>query len=72
MFWEELVTNYEFLDSLYGEFTRAATRRLETGESNLLEKLTAESKQREIGLKRAESLRNSENSKKSASSVIEF
>ncbi|MFN3998612.1 CusA/CzcA family heavy metal efflux RND transporter [Algoriphagus sp.] len=63
LYWQKLEQNYRFLDSLYGEFTRAATRRLETGESNLLEKLTAQSKQREIGLKKAESLRNIETSK---------
>jgi cobalt-zinc-cadmium resistance protein CzcA len=60
MYWKELDRNYRFLDSLYGEFARAATRRLETGESNLLEKLTAESKQREIGLRKAEAVRNFE------------
>ncbi|HSF55467.1 MAG TPA: efflux RND transporter permease subunit, partial [Algoriphagus sp.] len=54
LYWKELERNYSFLDSLYGEFARAATRRLETGESNLLEKLTAESKLREIDLKKAE------------------
>ncbi|MDP2043270.1 MAG: CusA/CzcA family heavy metal efflux RND transporter [Algoriphagus sp.] len=62
-FWQGLEQHYLFLDSLYGEFARAATRRLETGESNLLEKLTAESKQREIGLKKAEAIRNFEISK---------
>ncbi|GMQ30917.1 CusA/CzcA family heavy metal efflux RND transporter [Algoriphagus confluentis] len=60
LYWEELARNYSFLDSLYGEFARAATRRLETGESNLLEKLTAESKQREIALKKEEARRNFE------------
>jgi cobalt-zinc-cadmium resistance protein CzcA len=57
-YWQELEQNYRFLDSLYGEFSRAAIRRLETGESNLLEKLTAESKKKEISLKRAEAERN--------------
>ncbi|RIW17447.1 CusA/CzcA family heavy metal efflux RND transporter [Algoriphagus lacus] len=60
LYWKELEQNYNYLDSLYREFARAATRRLETGESNLLEKLTAESKQREMGLKKAEALRNFE------------
>lgn len=63
LYWKELERNYNFLDSLYTEFSRAATRRLETGESNLLEKLTAESKQREIGLKRAEAIRSNQTSK---------
>jgi cobalt-zinc-cadmium resistance protein CzcA len=60
LYWKELEANYSFLDSLYSEFARAATRRLETGESNLLEKLTAESKLREIALKKAEASRNFE------------
>ena len=62
-YWKELERNYGFLDSLYSEFARAATRRLETGESNLLEKLTAESKLREIGLKKVEASRSFEISK---------
>lgn len=60
LFWDELQANYAFLDSLYGVFARAADRRLQTGESNLLEKLTAESKQREIALKKEEARRNFE------------
>lgn len=56
-YWMELEKNYVFLDSLYGAFAKAASRRLETGESNLLEKLTADSKQREIALKMAEASR---------------
>ncbi|GAA0878820.1 CusA/CzcA family heavy metal efflux RND transporter [Algoriphagus jejuensis] len=63
IFWKELEQHYDFLDSLYGQFSRASTRRLETGESNLLEKLTADSKQKEISLKRAEAIRNFEVSK---------
>lgn len=63
LYWQQLERNYSFLDSLYGEFARAATRRLETGESNLLEKLTAESKLREIGLRKSEAGRGVEISK---------
>jgi len=59
-YWKELGENYNFLDSLYTEFSRASTRRLETGESNLLEKLTADSKKKEISLKKAEAARNFE------------
>jgi cobalt-zinc-cadmium resistance protein CzcA len=59
-YWQELEQNYSFLDSLYGEFSRASNRRLETGESNLLEKLTADSKKKEVSLKRAEAERNAE------------
>ncbi|SFG60779.1 cobalt-zinc-cadmium resistance protein CzcA [Algoriphagus hitonicola] len=54
-FWRESLQNLEFLDSLYGAFAQAAHRRFELGESNLLEKLTAESKQREIQLRKNES-----------------
>ena len=53
-YWMELESNYAYLDSLYSAFSRAALRRIETGEASLLEKLTAESKQREIELRRSE------------------
>ncbi|TDQ18268.1 cobalt-zinc-cadmium resistance protein CzcA [Algoriphagus boseongensis] len=58
VYWQNLEKDYGYLDSLYGEFARASRRKFETGESNLLEKLTGESKQREIGLKRAEASQN--------------
>lgn len=60
LYWKELDSIYGDLDSLYGEFSRASTRRLETGESNLLEKLTADSKKKEISLRKAEAVRNHE------------
>jgi len=53
-YWMELEQNYGYLDSLFSAFAVAASRRLETGESSLLEKLTAESKQKEIGLRSSE------------------
>ncbi|MCM0041191.1 MAG: CusA/CzcA family heavy metal efflux RND transporter [Algoriphagus sp.] len=53
-YWLELESNYAYLDSLYSDFAVAASRRLDTGESTLLEKLTAESKQKEIGLRSSE------------------
>lgn len=53
-YWMELEGNYKYLDSLYSAFAVAASRRLETGESSLLEKLTAESKQKEIRLRSSE------------------
>jgi heavy metal efflux system protein len=53
-YWMELESNYKYLDSLYSAFAMAASRRLETGETSLLEKLTAESKQKEIGLRSSE------------------
>lgn len=39
---------YEYLDSLYSRFANAANKRLKTGETNYLEKLTADSKKMEI------------------------
>lgn len=45
-----LVKQYMYLDSLYGQFSRAAKKRYDTGETNLLEKLTAETKQKEISI----------------------
>ena len=58
-YWQELIENYDYLDSLYKEFTRAATRKFETGESNYLEKLTADAKRQEISLKKSEAHQNS-------------
>ncbi len=43
-----VVQKYRFLDSLYGRFASAADKRYSVGETNLLEKLTAEAKQKEI------------------------
>lgn len=53
-YWMGLESNYAYLDSLYSAFAVAASRRLATGESSLLEKLTADSKQKEIGLRSSE------------------
>ncbi|MCK0192022.1 CusA/CzcA family heavy metal efflux RND transporter [Arenibacter sp. F20364] len=50
-----LVRQYTFLDSLYGQFAQAANKRYEVGETNLLEKLTAEAKQKEISILLAQS-----------------
>lgn len=50
-YWDDLSTHFNYLDSLYAEFSRAAKRKFETGESNFLEKLTADGKRKEIGLK---------------------
>ncbi|WP_053977134.1 CusA/CzcA family heavy metal efflux RND transporter [Mangrovimonas xylaniphaga] len=49
-----VLKRYTFLDSLYGQFSMAATRRYEVGETNLLEKLTAEAKQKEIAISRSQ------------------
>jgi cobalt-zinc-cadmium resistance protein CzcA len=53
-YWMELEKRFEYLDSLYLSFARAASRRLETGDATLLEKLMAESKKKEIGLRKSE------------------
>lgn len=45
-----LVKQYMYLDSLYGQFAKAAKKRYDVGETNLLEKLTAETKQKEIAM----------------------
>lgn len=45
-----LVQKYTFLDSIYGQFLKAVQKRHEVGETNLLEKLTAAAKQKEISI----------------------
>jgi cobalt-zinc-cadmium resistance protein CzcA len=51
IYWQNVVVNYNYLDSLYQQFSIAAKRRFETGETNNLERLTAESKQRELAMR---------------------
>ncbi|WP_370390564.1 CusA/CzcA family heavy metal efflux RND transporter [uncultured Winogradskyella sp.] len=47
--YEEMKANtYRFLDSLYSDFAKKAERRFELGETNYLEMITAQSKQRQI------------------------
>ncbi len=48
LYWQAVRQQYAYLDSLYQPFANAATKRLEAGESNYLEKLTAEAKQQEV------------------------
>ncbi|MBK9636710.1 MAG: CusA/CzcA family heavy metal efflux RND transporter [Bacteroidetes bacterium] len=50
VYWQQMQTNYEYLDSLYASFEHAANRRFEQGESNYIEKLTAETKKKEISI----------------------
>lgn len=54
--WLQMEGHYTYLDSLYEVFAQASLRKFETGESNYLEKLTAQSKKREIGLNRSEAI----------------
>jgi len=53
-----VVTHYQYLDSLYQQFSNAATKRYDVGETNLLEKLMAETKQKEVSLLLSQSLEN--------------
>ncbi|HNP19824.1 MAG TPA: CusA/CzcA family heavy metal efflux RND transporter [Fulvivirga sp.] len=50
VYWQQMRKNYDYLDSLYTSFEYAANRRFEQGESNYLEKLTAETKKKEISI----------------------
>jgi cobalt-zinc-cadmium resistance protein CzcA len=54
VFSQNLVDQYRSLDSLYRQFASAAKKRYEVGETNLLEKLTAETKQKEISISLAQ------------------
>ena len=51
---------YKRLDSLYQNFSKASNRRFELGETNYLEKITAQSKSRQIALKLSQ-IRNEKN-----------
>lgn len=50
VYWQNVAENYHYLDSLYLQFSDAASRKFELGESNYLEKLTATTKQKEVEL----------------------
>lgn len=50
IYYKNLAHQYTFLDSLYGQFVTAADKRYKVGETNLLEKLTAEAKQKEVSI----------------------
>jgi cobalt-zinc-cadmium resistance protein CzcA len=60
VFWRSMVSNYEYLDSIYRNFSKAATRKLEAGATNTLEALTAQTKQKEISILLAQSKSNVE------------
>ncbi len=47
VYWQQKRRNYIYLDSLYSSFEYAANRKFEEGESNYLEKLTAQTKKKE-------------------------
>lgn len=50
VYWKKLTQTYQQLDTLYGTFLSAARQKFDSGESSMLEKLTAESKQKSISL----------------------
>ncbi|SDZ39298.1 MULTISPECIES: TolC family protein [Rhodonellum] len=61
VYWKNLQANYQYLDSLYRQFSIASSRRFELGETNYLEKITAQSKQREIGVQLAQAIESEKN-----------
>ncbi|MBL6448736.1 CusA/CzcA family heavy metal efflux RND transporter [Fulvivirga sp. 29W222] len=50
IYWQTVVDHYQYLDSLYSQFAYAANRKFQLGESNYLEKITSETKQRAVNL----------------------
>lgn len=50
LYWESMKKNYHYLDSLYADFIVAANKKYKQGETNYLEKLTAETKGKEINI----------------------
>ncbi len=50
LYWQNVALNYQYLDSLYLQFSQAASRRFELGETNYLEKLTSTTKHKEVEL----------------------
>ena len=51
VYWQHQEILYKKLDSLYQNFSKASNRRFELGETNYLEKITAQAKFRQIALK---------------------
>ncbi|NOY48635.1 MAG: CusA/CzcA family heavy metal efflux RND transporter [Chlorobi bacterium] len=58
LYTKEVERIYTHLDSLYNNFAQIASRRFELGETNYLEKITAQSKQKQIRIKLEESQQN--------------
>ena len=71
-YWMELEKRLGYLDSLYVSFARSAARRLEMGDATLLEKLTAESKQKEIGLRKSEAQTEKKNVLVQLASILQW
>jgi cobalt-zinc-cadmium resistance protein CzcA len=60
--WKEMLSSYQYLDSIYKKFASAALKRYEVGETNNLELLLAQSKSKEIGVSLFQSQMNYEKS----------
>jgi cobalt-zinc-cadmium resistance protein CzcA len=60
--WKEMLSSYQYLDSIYQKFANAALKRYEVGETNNLELLLAQSKSKEIGVSLYQSQMNYEKS----------
>jgi cobalt-zinc-cadmium resistance protein CzcA len=71
-YWMELEKRLGYIDSLYVSFSRSAARRLETGDATLLEKLTAESKQKEIELRKSEAKTEKKNALVQLASLLQW
>jgi cobalt-zinc-cadmium resistance protein CzcA len=71
-YWMELEKRLGYIDSLYVSFSRSAARRLETGDATLLEKLTAESKQKEIELRKSEAKTEKNNALVQLASLLQW
>ncbi len=63
---------YERLDSLYQQFDYAAKRKFELGETNYLEKVTATSKQRQIGIQKNKAIKDVEESYTSLLQILQM
>ncbi|HPN70498.1 MAG TPA: TolC family protein, partial [Saprospiraceae bacterium] len=50
VYWQSVAGLYQYLDSIYGVFESSAIKRLEVGEGNVLEKLTATTKRNEVSI----------------------
>ena len=48
VYWQNREKLYQYLDSLYQSFSKASNRRFELGETNYLEKITAQAKSQKI------------------------
>ncbi|WP_405575155.1 CusA/CzcA family heavy metal efflux RND transporter [Winogradskyella sp. Asnod2-B02-A] len=62
---------YRFLDSLYQDFAKKAARRFELGETNYLEKISAESKQKQLHTLYKQALQDVEFSKEQLKAIVQ-